>query len=402
MQFDDPRSILESAAAKPTRDLVPAVILKHGARLRRIRYAFAAASTAAVVVGASAAMGAWTGEGNGAVRPEPAASSRCGDGEEQALLPELSEVRHRVQERVKELTRITDSISRHRDEPGSPARQVRAARKALADAEAELLELMERETEARRRAGSDGPDCRSEQAEVTTHEPAAQVVLLREECDSSLPGRGRARFPNGDLGTWCRFVLRVDNEGEMPIVLDPDLQELGSKLAVRRPWRVQGESGSLDAGLFEPIPPGESKLGEIVYLLREDEAPVALEIHVSGILRPIQFELAVTSCAADVAEEPQQKCLFEPGGPGYTIRGHVLEGPAEVELYHCGVMPIAFDKRSWIADPPPFDETNAPEGFGGRGRMTYELGSLSATYVDESGVSFEVRAVEDWEPPPCD
>ena len=64
-------------------------------------------------------------------------------------------------------------------------------------------------------------------------------------------------------------------------------------------------------------------------------------------------------------------------------------GPISVEvtLYHCGVEPIWFDGRAWEVpeETGPFDATNAPEEFVGRGTIE-PFGGESLRYVDESGI----------------
>ncbi len=546
MQFDDPRSTLDSAAAKPSRGIDPHALIERGRILRRARYASGAAGLALVVAAASASLG-FLGSDRGKVPPAGDLGAVCSatgltasvhirvqasEAEVAALRneleasPDLARVRYvsaaagldelrqeiahaqwveglpahfvppsfrveavdeaalervadlngpaiervatgkgavyscwietycaeatpvgavylrddaspeevrRLQARVRSLPGITgvEHVSKqeayqefrklYEDDPNlyeTPPRSVLpASLRIKGDAEA-IRELDTLSSPAIDEVRSSSPFREQlcpdvpvrepadpsviETADPMTYEPAAEVVLLREECGTSLPGLGRARFTNGDRGAWCRFVVRVDNEGEVPIVLEPSLQQLSSKVAVRRPRLVE-VGGSWSTRLFEAIPPGQSRLGQMLYLLREDEAPVALEIRISEGSRPIQFEVQV-SCAGQLSEDEPGSCKYERGdeyGGEYLLRGDVLEGNVEVELYHCGIMPVAFDKRSWVADPPPFDATNAPETFEGRGKMMVELGSLSATYVDDSGISFEMRTVEDWDPPPC-
>ena len=52
MQFDDPRAMLESAAAHPSRGVDPRALMKEGARLRRARLAAAVTGVAVVVAAA--------------------------------------------------------------------------------------------------------------------------------------------------------------------------------------------------------------------------------------------------------------------------------------------------------------------------------------------------------------
>jgi hypothetical protein len=73
-----------------------------------------------------------------------------------------------------------------------------------------------------------------------------------------------------------------------------------------------------------------------------------------------------------------------------------------VELWHCGVRPVEFDGERWSADPPPFDATNAPEGFSGRGRIV-RVDQDSAQFTDSgTGARIEFKPLKGaYEPPPC-
>lgn len=75
MQFDDPRSILESAAAKPERGIDPHALTKRGRRLRRSRYAAVAAGLAVTIAGTSASVGMLDGDG----RRQVAGVEECGE-----------------------------------------------------------------------------------------------------------------------------------------------------------------------------------------------------------------------------------------------------------------------------------------------------------------------------------
>jgi hypothetical protein len=82
----------------------------------------------------------------------------------------------------------------------------------------------------------------------------------------------------------------------------------------------------------------------------------------------------------------------EAAGPGDRV---------EVRLYHCGFEELRHDDRRWVVEDPPFDGTNAPPEFVGRGTFAVGDGGRGV-YTDGSGIAVTFSAVdEDWEPPPC-
>jgi hypothetical protein len=103
---------------------------------------------------------------------------------------------------------------------------------------------------------------------------------------------------------------------------------------------------------------------------------------------------------APVEPEPR------PATPETTVAGPQPD-PAgtevDITLWHCGIEPLEVDGQRWVADPPPFDETNAPPELTRHGTVTVAPDGGSATYTDESGVTVDLVPVgDDWQPPPCD
>jgi hypothetical protein len=84
-----------------------------------------------------------------------------------------------------------------------------------------------------------------------------------------------------------------------------------------------------------------------------------------------------------------------PGAPG--------EGdPVEVSLYHCGFEELRHGDRRWVVQEPPFDATNAPPEFVGKGTFAVQDGGEKAVYTDDSGIAVTFVAVDDaWELPVC-
>jgi hypothetical protein len=72
-----------------------------------------------------------------------------------------------------------------------------------------------------------------------------------------------------------------------------------------------------------------------------------------------------------------------------------------VELWHCGVRPVEFDGRSWLASTE-IDRSTAPLDFGGTGTMRL-VDESTAVYTDaESGQVIEFSPlVGEYQPPPC-
>jgi len=104
--------------------------------------------------------------------------------------------------------------------------------------------------------------------------------------------------------------------------------------------------------------------------------------------------------------------LPQPIDPAPTVTPETTTAPAgpdpagaevEIVLWHCGIEPVELDGQRWVAEPPPFDETNAPPELARRGTLAVAPGGGSATYTDASGVTVEMVPVgEDWQPRPCD
>lgn len=61
----------------------------------------------------------------------------------------------------------------------------------------------------------------------------------------------------------------------------------------------------------------------------------------------------------------------------------------EVELYHCGFMPIDAAQTRWVPTDTPFDATNAPDSWVGRGRLLQ--GPDETLYADLSGIEVPMQ-----------
>ncbi|MBF9133671.1 hypothetical protein I0C86_32760 [Plantactinospora sp. S1510] len=71
-----------------------------------------------------------------------------------------------------------------------------------------------------------------------------------------------------------------------------------------------------------------------------------------------------------------------------------------VGLYHCGVDPLVLDGRTWEVPKPPFDATNKPDTWTGRG-TAIEVPPENLTYTDESGTVLHFLPDDGIPPPVC-
>jgi hypothetical protein len=527
MRFDDPKHVLESAAASPSRPLDAQALVRQGARLRRARFAAAAAGLAVAVGGASASfglLGAGRGEG-----PGPAAPLDC-SGEELTVSiylheyasegavaaferelrenPDVVTVEHvSEKEALEELAstlspetipaslrvRVVDTtalgeifrttlpvvqgvvpggrlacvartvcdggpaptVSIYLRDDASPS-EVRALRTGLrrsgdvagleyvskAEAYREFQELYAdrpglSETVPRdslpasfRVETSDAPAverlalgssravadvvhggelrhrlCRTEASPEPNEANEAQqpvpppvlgpsfgehandilVTMDRGQCDATPSWPGAPPSQPGQ--TWCRFEVSILNLSDEELEFDVGQQVLQT-MAPTHIYRP--EPGDLFQGR---VPPGETGGGWLVYRLLEGEEPEFLTLSAPGY-GSAGGRTGAFGCREILAAES--------GVCSYSSKSEIprLRYVQSVELYHCGVVPFSFGEERWVSDPPPFDATNAPADFTGTG--TIELVTYrKAIYTDSSGAEIQLRADEEWEPPPC-
>jgi hypothetical protein len=99
------------------------------------------------------------------------------------------------------------------------------------------------------------------------------------------------------------------------------------------------------------------------------------------------------------AEEPPTTGTVPPT----TAEAQPAGAEVDIVLWHCGIEPVEVDGQRWVADPPPFDETNAPPELTRHGTVAVAPDGGSATYTDDSGITVDlVPVADDWAPPPCD
>jgi hypothetical protein len=98
--------------------------------------------------------------------------------------------------------------------------------------------------------------------------------------------------------------------------------------------------------------------------------------------------------------EPGQ---VDPSGPTSTTPTEPTGTAVSVKLSHCGFEDLRLDGKRWVVEDPPFDATNAPPEFVGKGHLAVPDGGGKAVYTDEAGFAVTFVAVdESWQPPPCD
>ncbi|HEX2294504.1 MAG TPA: DUF4352 domain-containing protein [Actinomycetota bacterium] len=340
MQFEDPKSILEAAAAKPARGLDAHALVRQGARLRRARLAAVAAGVAVVVTAASASFGVLADGRRGDAGPGPAAPSedgRCRD----LRRADLRFRRDLVREEAEEIARVADALlDGGRDAGGTTlyGRTGAPRRLYISGIEEEHLEDVVRELEEQIEAVTASADeaaradCPETEAElpspdpgepspapepthtVTTGEDAPPqplaIVLRHAECRNGTAAVVGVDAEFADATKWCRFVLRVDNDGDEPVTFEIDDQML---------WATNGHSftpwtdamrGRLSRRLFdESIPGGARRTGQLVFLLPPREVPASLDLQ----SRPKFWTLSLPldyDCPADLRDEPRRRCVF--------------------------------------------------------------------------------------------
>lgn len=421
MRSDDVKRMLEAAAAGPSRPLDVPGLVNAGARMRRARFAAVAAGVAIVVAGASATFGLPGLPGfRGDDRPRPAS----GEGICRRAIKEYPFLHMSVFLRDDatraEIESLRDALSAspdvddvtylskkdvyrefkrlYVDQPelreaippdALPAtfRITAVGEDAIERIEATVIgapgvdEVRSADPEAALAlCESPAPDVRvvespDDGSGPTDLVPDVDVVLSRAECSVE------AHY--GDVvpeGKWCRFVVRVDNDGDAALNLSVEEQLLVTSERAVSPWS-QAMTGYFPSQLFKgPVPGGSSMLGEIVFLLTKEEVPLQLELQVEERDVPFAFDLSY-DCVPDLHEDPRGKCLFEGAatGPNEAMRYPTFAaGDVEVELQSltcssdplrrgsvvirsyarwCGVM---FRITNWRAEPirlDPADQT---------------------------------------------
>ncbi len=439
MQFEDPKSVLEAAAAKPSHGIDPQVLLRKGARMRRARLAAAASGVAVVVAAASASFG-MLADGRGDDRPGPAAPSpgRCAESSQVSMFLRDDVDAGAARDLERMLDRVLRDLNEAYDVEYVSKRQAYRQALRLDDDREWPWELQPSEVPARldflgvdeatierlhqtlrgeveaigRRTATTGRDGTC--VEVVEGEPPprtptrtprgeatgrVRVEVLRADCATGtihLENGGSADFVDGSR--WCTFALLVNNRSDRSIRLDMGHQVLrGARGRGFAPWE-DAMFGDVRTRLFSsPIPPDRRRMGEVVFLLPPTPVPAALELHPGPGFAPVSVPLEY-DCPTDLRDAPGRRCMFSTGDALQTFVH--TQARATVALYHCGIEPLRFGGKQWVVPDPPFDATNAPEDFTGHGVFKQRSG-VDALYVDDSGEVVRFEASEDWEPPPC-
>jgi hypothetical protein len=113
----------------------------------------------------------------------------------------------------------------------------------------------------------------------------------------------------------------------------------------------------------------------------------------------------------DIAEPGTYRVCAWPDGPcgQLEIRQPPESSPAplvdeehRLAPYHCGIEPTEFAGDTWVADPVPFDGTNAPPDATVGTMTELQPDEDEARYVGSDGTVVRfVRLEGEWEPPPC-
>ena len=312
MQSDDVKRMLEAAAAEPSRPLDARALLTKGTHLRRARLGAAAAGLAVVVAGASASMGMLGGDGDGAPGPANTIAGECDEEVRPARRLEVvardlaleAEVRALARQvRRHQVVRASNhggkrSTSRFRATAASEAalRRLRRLSSKLADDVRRIKNLAEGRC-APEETPADGTNVPA---------PRIEVWFSRFECNVSALYADAA-----PEGKWCRFLIRVENRGPAPAVLDAADQVLHTQTGPVSPW-PEAMDGDFASRIFAgPIAPGDDVRGEVIFLLSKAQVPRALEVHAEGGERPVRIGLDY-DCPPDLHDVPAGRCLFGP------------------------------------------------------------------------------------------
>ena len=108
----------------------------------------------------------------------------------------------------------------------------------------------------------------------------------------------------------------------------------------------------------------------------------------------IALALVLPGAAACGAQQASEDAVLEAAAPATAAHSEgpvPAPGPAtgdsapgqQVLLHHCGVQPVTYEGERWEVENPPFDLTNAPDGFSGFG--TFRRGGEVLTFTDREG-----------------
>lgn len=366
MQSDDVKRMLAEAAAEPSRPLDAAAVVRRGRRQRRTRIAAAATGLAVVVAGASASLGTLGRDPENGPGPAGVGTSDPCDLDlppavhvvaflrEDASRAEAEGLRHALeqdsgvvevryvssQEGYAELERrLEDFPGAH---PVAPSRVPATLRIETVDESAtrRLVQITHPAVD-RVRSGLDARRllCRDRSVLRTlVVTPAPSVSTSAEMGTSTSHGTGaeirigvlhaecgvRAHYASVvPEGKWCRFGIRVENEGETAVTMRSTEQVLHTQRGDFRPWAAAMEEHYPRRLFVRAIAPGEGRIGEVVFLLSREQVPVQLELHVVEIEVPVVFDLDY-DCKPDLHEVRGGRCFFapkldfaRPGKPAY-------------------------------------------------------------------------------------
>lgn len=99
-------------------------------------------------------------------------------------------------------------------------------------------------------------------------------------------------------------------------------------------------------------------------------------------------------------ETPSPTITSRPTEPTAAAVPPPRSGPARVELWHCGLRLLGYPEGLWEMRRPPFDATNAPDSFTGRGRASVPR-TDRLVYVDRGGQRLVFVPGREVPPRPC-
>jgi hypothetical protein len=183
---------------------------------------------------------------------------------------------------------------------------------------------------------------------------------------------------------------------------DPDQpvsNEPGGDLPVDQPIQGPAEVEVTDAEIVLVTAPSWDESGTYLvpgyrFTAADDSRPTVPAVTDDVLEPPPSAEPAGEPQAEP---EPMPLPATEPGDPGAP------DARVAVALYHCGFEELRHGDRRWVVEDPPFDGTNAPLEFTGKGSFALNSDGETAVYTDDSGIAVTFTAVgEDWEFPLCE
>jgi hypothetical protein len=223
---------------------------------------------------------------------------------------------------------------------------------------------------------------------VYDYEPSASPSNLATRSDVVLAGTLTGEFahreeqPDEPAMSWVGFEVEVVDVAQGSV-------EVGDRVYVAVPYNPAHRPASdYEASVVAGV-------DVVVFAQELADPPAELFVGVEGFATACEGEppIGLVGTSSDWRDATTLAALFESADQP--------TGRAEVTLWHCGIDTITFEDRVWEVPngEEPFDGTNAPGSFVGRGTIE-RVRADELRYVDESGVVLRF-VPDDGTEPPC-